>query len=178
MRFILNKTLNIIIVGWPIQLINILTGLLPNSKVTCSIRGFLMKPFFKKVGKNFQIGSNVIINQTKKISIGNNVYIAHNNWINGSGGLEIKNNVMIGPSCVITTTKHIKRNKSIRFGGHSFGKVLINEEVWIGGNTSILPNVEIGRNTIIGAGSVVTKSIRKNSIACGNPAKIIKENDE
>ncbi|WP_404441898.1 hypothetical protein LG307_11355 [Sutcliffiella horikoshii] len=53
--------------------------------------------------------------------------------------------------------------------------VTIGDNVWIGGNAVILPGVTIGDNAVIGAGSVVTKSIPENSLAVGNPCKVVKE---
>ena len=54
--------------------------------------------------------------------------------------------------------------------------VTIEDNVWIGGNVTILPGVTIGKNSVIGAGAVVTKNISKNSIAIGNPAKVLRKN--
>ena len=59
----------------------------------------------------------------------------------------------------------------------TFGKIIIKDNVYIGNNTLIMPGVTIGNNVIIGAGSVVTKSIDDNSVAAGNPAKIISDLD-
>ena len=66
--------------------------------------------------------------------------------------------------------------KIMGFG--TIGKVIIGNNVFIGARSIILSNVKIGNNCIIGAGSVVTKNIPDNSIACGNPAKVIKTSDE
>jgi len=57
----------------------------------------------------------------------------------------------------------------------SKGPIILEEDVWIGANVSILSGVTIGRGAIVGAGSVVTKNIEKYSIVAGNPAKIIKK---
>ena len=69
-------------------------------------------------------------------------------------------------------------NTQERLNDVEFGKsVIIGKNVWIGGNCCILPGVKIGDNTIIGAGSIVTKDIPENVIAAGNPCKIIREAD-
>lgn len=58
------------------------------------------------------------------------------------------------------------------------GKIRIEDNVFIGANVTVLPNVTIGKNSIIGAGSIVTKDIPKNSVAVGNPAKVISSTEE
>ncbi len=97
-----------------------------------------------------------------------NVYIQANN------GIQFGNNVGIGTGCKIISANHSHTNHSkhtktapIKFGNN----------VFIGANSVILPSVTIGNNVIIGAGSVVSKNIPSNSIAVGNPCKIIKQND-
>jgi acetyltransferase-like isoleucine patch superfamily enzyme len=66
-----------------------------------------------------------------------------------------------------------QRNSGIEFGK----EVIIGDNVWIGGNATILPGTTIGDNCVIGAGSVVTKSIPHNSLAVGNPARVIRETE-
>ena len=89
--------------------------------------------------------------------------------------IEIGNNVFIGPNVNIYAATHPldveKRNKNLEKGL----PVKIGNNVWIGGNVTILPGVSIGDNTTIGAGSVVTKDIKSNVVAAGNPCKVIKE---
>lgn len=88
--------LNFILRNIPLHIIGIITSILPNHTYTTRIRGFLMKPFFKKCGKGFMIASGVVINKPDKLVIGDNVYIAHNCWINANGKIELNDNVIIG----------------------------------------------------------------------------------
>ncbi|WP_230400359.1 DapH/DapD/GlmU-related protein [Zooshikella ganghwensis] len=85
--------------------------------------------------------------------------------------VKIGDNVFIGPQVMISTATHplngIER-RSIEYGV----SISIGNDVWIGGNVSILPGVKIGNNCVIGAGSVVTKAIPDNSVAFGNPCKV------
>lgn len=90
----------------------------------------------------------------------------------GHGGIEIGDNAQIGPGVTITTTDHDYSQVDM---SEKFKKVTIGERAWIGANTTILPGVTIGENTVVGAGSVVTKDLPANVIAVGVPAKIIKE---
>lgn len=85
--------------------------------------------------------------------------------------IEIGDNVTLAPD--VTILSHDACTKKI-LGFGAIGKVIIGDNVFIGARSIILPNVKIGENCIIGAGSVVTKDIPSNSIACGNPAKVIK----
>ena len=84
--------------------------------------------------------------------------------------IEIGNDVTLAPKV------HILAHDASTFnhvGYSKIGKVKIGDNVFIGANSTILPGVTIENNTIIGAGSIVTKDIPKNSIAVGNPAKVI-----
>ena len=89
--------------------------------------------------------------------------------------IEIGDNTLIGPNTGIYTACHpIDYNQ--RLEGKEYGKPInIGKNVWIGGSCIILPGVHIGDNSVIGAGSVVTKDIPSNVVAVGNPCKIIKE---
>jgi acetyltransferase-like isoleucine patch superfamily enzyme len=94
-------------------------------------------------------------------------------YINGINGIEIGNNVFIGSGVKIISANH----DFYDYTKHTKAKsIIIGNNVWIGANSIILPEVNIADGCIIGAGSVVTKSFnKKNCIIAGNPAKIIKE---
>ncbi|WP_351011760.1 acyltransferase [Shewanella sp. S1-58-MNA-CIBAN-0166] len=89
-------------------------------------------------------------------------------------GVEIGENVLMGPDVKIYTKNHIISNRDIPINqqGESFNKVIIEDDVWIGANVIILPGVKIGKGAVIGAGSIVTKSVDEYKIVCGNPAVI------
>lgn len=156
----------------------LITELLPNLKVSNRIRGYLIKPFFKKCGKNFQIARGVTINMIRNIEIGDDVYIAHSVWINGAGGLKIDNNVIISPMAVVTTTKHAYIDGKVSNVEAELDSVYIGEGTWVSSNSVVAKGVNIGRGCIIGSCSSVTKSIPDYSFAGGVPAKIIKSLDK
>ena len=84
-------------------------------------------------------------------------------------------NIQIAPNVSIYTAGHPVHPDS-RNSGYEYGiPVTIGDNVWIGGNTVILPGVTIGNNVVIGAGSVVSKDIPDNMIAVGNPCRVIRE---
>lgn len=107
------------------------------------------------------------------IKIGNNFYANHNLTIVDVCEVSIGENVMFGPHVMISTGTHpldpIERQKT-EYGA----KIRIGNDVWVGGNASILPGVTIGNNCVIGAGSVVNRDIPDNSVAVGNPCRVIK----
>ena len=107
------------------------------------------------------------------IELGHNFYSNHHLTILDVCKVSIGDNVMFGPHVMISTATHpidpIKRRDT------EFGKpIIIGNDVWIGGNVSILPGVTIGHNCVIGAGSVVVHDIPDNSVAVGNPCKVKK----
>lgn len=95
-----------------------------------------------------------------------------NVYINAANGITFGSNIEIGPGTVIVSANHNLDNYSIP---KKNTPITIGNNVWIGANCVILPTVIIGDNVVIGAGSVVTKNISSNSIAVGNPCKVIKE---
>ena len=91
------------------------------------------------------------------------------------GRVRIGDNAQIAPNVAIYTAGHPVHPDS-RNSGYEYGiDVTIGNNVWIGGNTCILPGVTIGDNVVIGAGSVVTKDIPANMIAVGNPCRVVRE---
>lgn len=97
-----------------------------------------------------------------------------NTYIQANNGIHFGHNIELGPGVSIISSNHesgnlraFTKNKPIRIGNN----------VWIGANSTILPEVTIGNNVIIGANSVVTSSIPDNVVAVGNPCKVIKKKE-
>lgn len=112
------------------------------------------------------------------IEIGDGFYSNHNLTILDCAKVKFGKNVLIGPNCSFYTAIHPinakERNSLLEYAK----PIAIEDNVWIGGSVTVLPDVTIGKNSVIGAGSVVTKNIPKNVIAVGNPCKVIKTIDE
>jgi len=142
------------------------------------LRKWLLPPFFKSCGENLQVRPRVHFECIENIELGNSVSFNYNCFINAYGDLKIGNNCLIGPGVTIITANHyFKGYEDIRSLGHNKRPVIIGNNVWIAANVTILPGVIIGDNVIIGAGSVVTRSVPSNKVIAGNPARQIGEND-
>ena len=137
-------------------------------------------------GKNLWITSPFFVDYGNNIYFGNNCEVNMNCTFLDDNRISIGDNALIAPNVQIYTAFH-PTNASERFGTLSsdgnfeFCKtqtapVIIGNNVWIGGGVVILPGVTIGDNVVIGAGSVVTKDIPSNTIAFGNPCRVIREN--
>lgn len=123
-------------------------------------------------------------NFQKSLIFGNNVQINDFVHIAALNSVKIGNNVLIASKVFITDLEHgsyignendSDPNSIVKDRPLSSKAVIIDDNVWLGEHVSVLPGVTIGENSIIGANSVVTKSIPPNSIAVGCPARVIKQ---
>lgn len=112
------------------------------------------------------------------IRVGNNFYANFNLVILDEAPVTFGDNVFIAPNCGFYTAGHpldaVERNKGLEYAQ----PISVGNDVWIGAGVSVLPGVTIGDNCVIGAGSVVVKDIPSNSVAVGNPCKVIKKISE
>lgn len=109
------------------------------------------------------------------VHFGNRVYANTNLTLVDDGHIFVGDAVMFGPNVTVATAAH-PVDADLRYKGYQFNKdVHIEDNVWIGAGVIILPGVTIGKNSVIGAGSVVTKDIPANVVAVGNPCKVLRE---
>ncbi len=138
-----------------------------------------LKRMLGEVGDNVSIEKNFNCDNGKNIFIGSNFLANYNVTILDVNKVHIGNDVMIGPNTIITTVGHPISPMGRRQKLAVTDPVKIGNDVWIGGNVTVLPGVTIGNNVVIGAGAVVNRDIPDNSLAVGVPAIVIKtiEND-
>lgn len=126
-----------------------------------SENAFINPPFYCDYGKHIEVGKNFFAN--------------YNCTIIDVAKVKIGDNCQFAPNVSIYTAGHpvhpVARNSMYEYGI----EVTVGDNVWIGGNTVIMPGVNIGSNTVIGAGSVVTKDIPDWVVAAGNPCQVIRE---
>lgn len=135
----------------------------------------IIKELFGKTGKIFNIEQPLICDYGYNIEIGENFYSNHNLTILDANKVIFGNNVFIAPNCAFYTAGHPidveRRNKGLEYAK----PIVIGDNVWIGGNVVVLPGVTIGNNVVIGAGSIVNRDIPSNTVAVGNPCRVIKK---
>ena len=124
---------------------------------------FLIPPFYATGGRDTRVGRNVFVNQ--------------NCTFYDLGGLDIADDVMIGPNVSLITSSH-PIAPSQRRDGVIAKPIVIEPNVWIAANVTIIGGVTIGENSVVAAGSVVTTDVPANTLAGGNPARVIRSIEE
>lgn len=150
--------------------------------VNTQTKNQLLSELFHFKGTGVWIEAPFYCDYGANISIGKNSFINFNCMLLDNNTIQIGENALIAPYVQIYTATHpLKASERIINTGEesryltAARPVFIGDNVWIGGNSVIFPGVKIGDNVTIGAGSVVTKDIRDNVLAYGNPCKVIKE---
>jgi len=133
-----------------------------------------------RIGKDFRAGRYCMLaaGGEGKIEIGNAVSLNTNVQINASigGRIRIGNDVLIGPNCVLRASDHsfARTDVPVRLQGHQAGGIVIENDVWLGSNVTVVRDVTIGCGAIVAAGAVVTKDVEAFAIVGGVPARLLK----
>ena len=134
----------------------------------------IIKELIPNAGKNFYVEPPFHCDYGYNIHSGENVYFNVNCVVLDCAKVTIGKHVLFGPGVQIYTATHpldAEERKTLE----SAKPITIGDNCWIGGGAIILPGISIGDNCVIGAGSIVTKNIPNDSMAVGNPAKVIKK---
>lgn len=142
-------------------------------------------PHLLELGSDLFVDANVVLHcggmdwspAEGGIRIGSGSYVGPGSVLFGAGGIDIGEAVLISPGVVITSHQHTyaDRDADIRDQPLAFGRVVIERNVWIGANATVLPGVRLGEGSIVGAGAVVTKDVPPRSVVVGVPAVILRE---
>lgn len=135
-----------------------------------AIRGLL-----GKTGNNCVVEQPLFCTYGYNTAVGDNFFLNVNCKLMDSGKITIGNNVFIAPNVCIITEEHAMDTEQRLAGLEYTHPVTIGDNVWICAGAIVLPGVTIGANSVIGAGSIVTKNIPPDSLAVGNPCKVIRK---
>ena len=138
-------------------------------------REALLRKLFGKTGQHFTVISPFFCDYGYNIEIGENFFMNMNCVILDGARVVFGDNVFVAPGCGFYTAGHPldseRRNQGLEYAL----PITVGNNVWIGAQVCVLPGVSIGDNSVIGAGSVVTRSIPANVLAAGNPCRVIRE---
>ena len=127
------------------------------------------------------IGEGTVIEQPFHCDYGKNIRLGARCFLNyqcillDCAPITFGEHVLCGPNCGLYTAVHPVDPAQRLTDMERALPITLEDNVWLGGSVTVLPGVTIGRNTVVGAGSVVTKSLPSNVVVAGNPARIIRE---
>ncbi|TDL33159.1 acyltransferase [Jeotgalibacillus sp. S-D1] len=147
------------------------------SKLSLFVRYLYVRKYSASCGDNIYIGQGVIIKNIQYLELGSNISIHAYSYLDAAGRINIYNNVSIAHHSSLISFDHTWENSEIpiKYNKVVKGKILINEDVWIGCGCRILSNVTIGSRSVIAAGAVVKNDVVSKTLVGGVPAKEIKK---
>lgn len=153
------------------------TWFLPDFDGIQLMRGWLVKPCFKRCGRRFRLQSGTMISFTANIEVGDDVALGYCVWMQGYGGIVLEDEAGIGPFSVLASIVHLREGGSYRSGGPK-SKLLVASKPIVLKKRSLLlshvvvvPGVTIGEEATVAAGAVVTKDVPDRAVVGGVPAR-------
>jgi len=134
------------------------------------------RKWLKSIGEGGKFHDQVYIRNPNKFSMGSGCHIGYGVRIQAGGGLTFGDNVLLGPGVSIWTSNHRFEDPDtpITDQGQEFKPVVIEDDVWLGANSFIMPGTHLGKGSVVSAGAVVGgKRYKDFSILAGNPARVI-----
>jgi len=139
---------------------------------------YYYRGMLKSVGRGFRIGIGSTIVSPRNISVGDDCFFGPGLYVSSNEDVLIGNGVMCGPQVMILGGDHDFRTLGVPLRvAPSIGRpdaIVVEDDVWIGARCIILKGVRIGTGSIIGAGSIVTRSIPAYSVAAGAPCRVVR----
>ncbi|WP_164506789.1 sugar O-acetyltransferase [Lapidilactobacillus bayanensis] len=133
-----------------------------------------IKNLFGHTGQHFFVETGFECSFGENINVGDDFYANRNVLICDEGLVTIGSHCKFGPGTTLLTPIHPLDPAKRQTGVEATGSITIGDNAWLGGNVTILPNVTLDKNVVVGAGSVVTKSFPDNVVIVGNPAHILR----
>lgn len=131
-----------------------------------------------EIGENVKVVGPLDVSLSCVLSIGDNCWIGKDMTVNGNGKVSIGKNCDVGPNVSFQTGGHIIGSKERRAGDGVTCDVNVEDGCWIGANSTILGNVNIGSSSVIAACACVVKDVPSNALWGGVPAKLIRKIEE
>ena len=135
----------------------------------------ILRELFGKLGKNPVVEKNIRVDYGFNMHAGDNFFANYDCVFLDCAPITFGDNIFIAPQCGFYSVNHpldaATRNKGVEKGL----PITVGSDVWFGGGVKVMPGVTIGDNVVIGGGSVVVKDIPSDSLAVGNPARVVKK---
>lgn len=156
--------------------ISLATAWLPDLRPALRLRGFLLRPSFKRCGRNLQVARGVTVNFSNRLEMGSDVFLAMGCWLHARGGIALGDGVQLGPYAVLASGDHTQIAGSYRFGPSALAPIYIGPGAWIAAHATVTKGVAIGRGALLAANSVATHNVPPFALAAGVPARVVHKN--
>jgi maltose O-acetyltransferase len=151
----------------------------PGGKVSRRIRALTARWMLDECGQQVNVEHGAWFGSGRGIRLGDRSDIGMDALV--IGPLTIGKDVMMGPRCTLISSNHRVSSIDIPMNQQGFvadRPIVIEDDVWIGAGSTVLPGVTIGQGSIVGAGSVVVKDVPAHSVVAGNPARVVRRRNE